>query len=95
MTWRGEHGRQKALDETLDWAGSKLSSECPKREDWNDCLIAITVREFGLQLHQAPFHPRDCPRGARAINREIYQTITARLIEQMKRGTVLWQKPNQ
>ena len=37
----GQRGRQKARDETLDWAGFKLSSECPKRKDWNDDLIAL------------------------------------------------------
>lgn len=40
----GECGGQKARDETLDWAGFELSSECPKRKDWNDDLIAITQR---------------------------------------------------
>ncbi len=37
----GERGRQKAQKETLDWAGFKLSSDCPKRKDWNDDLIAL------------------------------------------------------
>jgi antirestriction protein ArdC len=27
------------------------------------------------------------------MNRDIYQAITARFIEQLKRGTVPWQKP--
>ena len=37
----GQRGRQKARKETLDWAGFKLSSDCPKRKDWNDDLIAL------------------------------------------------------
>ena len=36
---------------------------------------------------------RDCPEGGRAMNRDIYEAITARFIEQLKRGTVPWQKP--
>jgi hypothetical protein len=36
----GERGRRKARDETLDWAGFKPSSDCPKLKDWNDDLIA-------------------------------------------------------
>jgi hypothetical protein len=37
----GQRGRQKARDETLDWAGFTLTSECPRRKDWNDDLIAL------------------------------------------------------
>ena len=36
---------------------------------------------------------RDRPEGGRAMNRDIYQAITERFIEQLKRGTVPWQKP--
>jgi hypothetical protein len=36
----GARGRQKLRDETLNWAGFKLSSDCPKRKDWNDELTA-------------------------------------------------------
>ena len=36
---------------------------------------------------------RDRPEGGRAMNRDIYEAITARFIEQLKRGTVPWQKP--
>ena len=28
----------------MDWAGFKLSSECPKHKDWNDDLIAVVQR---------------------------------------------------
>ena len=40
----GERGRQKAWHETMDWAGFKLSSNCPKHKDWNDDLIAVMQR---------------------------------------------------
>jgi Toprim-like/Protein of unknown function (DUF3991) len=40
----GERGRQRARDETLDWPGFELSSECPKHKDWKDNLIAVTQR---------------------------------------------------
>ena len=40
----GQRGQQKAREETLDWAGFKLSSDCPKLKDWNDDLIAVTQR---------------------------------------------------
>ena len=40
----GLRGRQKAREETLDWAGFKLLSDCPKRKDWNDDLIALKDR---------------------------------------------------
>src|SRR4029077_16292787 len=36
---------------------------------------------------------RDCPEGGRAMNRDIYQAITERFVEQLKHGTVPWQKP--
>ena len=36
----GQRGRQKAREETLNWAGFRLSSDCPERKDWNDDLIA-------------------------------------------------------
>ena len=28
----------------LDWAGFKLSSDCPKLKDWNDDLSAVMQR---------------------------------------------------
>ncbi|MGB7792154.1 MAG: toprim domain-containing protein [Terrimicrobiaceae bacterium] len=40
----GQRGWQKAREETLGWAGFKLSSDCPKRKDWNDDLISVTLR---------------------------------------------------
>ena len=49
----GRRGRQKARDETLDWAGFRLSSECPKRKDWNDDLIAVAERLGALKLQES------------------------------------------
>lgn len=43
----GERGWQKAWDGTVDWAGFKISSECPRRKDWNDDLVA-SVRAVRL-----------------------------------------------
>ena len=40
----GQWGWQKARDETVDWAGFKLSSDCPKLKDWNDDLSAVMPR---------------------------------------------------
>ena len=40
----GQRGRQKAWDETLNWTGFKLSSDCPRLKDWNDDLIAVMQR---------------------------------------------------
>jgi uncharacterized protein DUF3991/Toprim domain-containing protein len=40
----GQRGRQKARDDTLNWAGFRLSSDCPKLKDWNDDLIAMIQR---------------------------------------------------
>jgi hypothetical protein len=40
----GQRGWQKAHEETLDWAGFKLSTEWPTLKDWNDDLITVTER---------------------------------------------------
>jgi hypothetical protein len=40
----GQRGWQKAHEETLDWAGFKLSWDSPKFKDWNDDLIAAEQR---------------------------------------------------
>jgi hypothetical protein len=37
----GERGWSKAWDDTVDWAGFRLSSECPKHKDWNDDLVYV------------------------------------------------------
>ncbi|MBE2205713.1 MAG: toprim domain-containing protein [Chthoniobacterales bacterium] len=36
----GETGWRAAWDQTADWAGFKISSDCPKRKDWNADLLA-------------------------------------------------------
>jgi len=36
----GEHGWQKAWDNTVDWTGFKISSDCPRLKDWNADLTA-------------------------------------------------------
>lgn len=41
----GERGWQRAWDETVDWTGFNLSSECPRQKDWNDDLTA-SVRQI-------------------------------------------------
>jgi hypothetical protein len=43
----GERGWSKAWDETVDWAGFRLSSDCPRHKDWNDDLV-----------HNVGKHPR-------------------------------------
>ena len=40
----GERGWSKAWDETVDWTGFRLSSDCPKHKDWNDDLTAAIQR---------------------------------------------------
>lgn len=36
----GERGWQRAWDATVDWAGFKISSDCPRLKDWNADLQA-------------------------------------------------------
>ena len=36
----GERGWQKAWDDTVDWTGFKISSDCPHLKDWNADLLA-------------------------------------------------------
>ena len=50
----GERGRQKAQEETLNWAGFKLSCDCPERKDWNDDLIALARRLAPPKLREIP-----------------------------------------
>jgi hypothetical protein len=38
-TKAGDHAWQKAWDDTADWAGFKISSECPVLKDWNADLL--------------------------------------------------------
>ena len=41
----GERGWSKAWDDTVDWAGFRLSSDCPKHKDWNDDLVYIVGKQ--------------------------------------------------
>lgn len=43
----GERGWQRAWDQTADWTGFKISSECPRLKDWNADLAA------SVQAHPA------------------------------------------
>ena len=36
----GKRGWTKAWDSTVDWAGFKISSDCPRRKDWSADLMA-------------------------------------------------------
>ena len=51
----GQQGRQKARDETLNWAGFKLSSDCPKLKDWNDDLVAVIQRMRAPRFKESAF----------------------------------------
>ena len=50
----GQRGRQKAREETLGWAGFKLSSDCPKLKDWNDDLIGDAAPRRPLSSKSPP-----------------------------------------
>ena len=41
----GERGWRRAWDQTTDWAGFKISSDCPTRKDWNDDLRAVRLAQ--------------------------------------------------
>ena len=41
----GERGWSKAWDDTVDWAGFRLSSECPTYKDWNDDLVYVAGKQ--------------------------------------------------
>lgn len=48
----GERGWRKAWDETVDWPGFKISSECPQRKDWNaDLLASAQALRVGVEKH--------------------------------------------
>ena len=52
----GELGWQRAWNSTADWTGFKISSERPRRNDWNADLVAtaqligIAQRQFALKV---------------------------------------------
>ena len=41
----GQGGWAKAWDDTADWAGFRLLSECPKHKDWNDDLGRVSGKQ--------------------------------------------------
>jgi hypothetical protein len=45
----GERGWQKAWDDTADWTGFKISSECPRLKDWNADLTASVRQVANIQ----------------------------------------------
>jgi len=49
----GARGWQRARDATADWAGFKISSECPSSKDWNADLIALRA-PAARQTHRQP-----------------------------------------
>ncbi len=50
----GERGWLNAWNDTADWTGFKIWSECPKRKDWNANLLA--TRPASHDHHQALSH---------------------------------------
>lgn len=50
----GELGWQRAWDNTVEWTGFKISSDCPRQNDWNADLVA-SVR--AANSHQAQRKP--------------------------------------
>lgn len=53
----GERGWQKAWDETADWTGFKISSDCPRLNDWNADLAAKTTQLLPLKHGQFTLSP--------------------------------------
>jgi len=52
----GELGWQKAWDNTVDWTGFKISSECPQRNDWNADLVASVRARIGHEQRRPSLH---------------------------------------
>jgi hypothetical protein len=54
----GERGWQKAWDNTVDWTGFKISSDCPHLKDWNaDLLASVQAIRIAKAQKQPSFHP--------------------------------------
>lgn len=53
----GERGWQKAWDSTVDWTGFKISSDCPRRNDWNADLVASVSALRPLSHKQTSLKP--------------------------------------
>lgn len=50
----GERGWQKAWDDTVDWTGFKISSDCPRLKDWNaDLLTSVQSVRIAKAKKQA------------------------------------------
>lgn len=49
----GERGRQKAWDETVDWTGFQITSDCPRKKDWNTDLTTLRPADAALRPPQA------------------------------------------
>ena len=49
----GERGWQKAWDDTVDWTGFKISSDCPRLKDWNADLLASVRQAPNVQRSPA------------------------------------------
>jgi hypothetical protein len=50
----GELGWQKAWDCTVDWTGFKITSDCPRRKDWNADLVASVQAARPTQAQKQP-----------------------------------------
>lgn len=49
-TSAGEYGWQRAWDDTADWTGFKISSDCPTQKDWNSELSLIIGKKKSLSI---------------------------------------------
>ncbi len=52
----GELGLQGAQESAADWPGFKLSSECPRRNDWNADLVASVRARIGHEQRRTFLH---------------------------------------
>jgi DNA primase (bacterial type) len=53
----GERGWQKAWDDTADWTGFKISSDCPHQKDWNaDLLASVQAVRIARDSRQSLSH---------------------------------------
>lgn len=49
----GERGWTKAWDSVVDWTGFKISSDCPRRKDWNADLVATVNQSVARQSQKS------------------------------------------
>lgn len=52
----GELGWQTAWDKTTEWTGFKISSECPRRNDWSADLVSSVRARIGSEQHSPSLH---------------------------------------